>query len=47
VPIFYGGSWGLSWKEIFKAFKEQIASNKNISWAEIKETPVHFKNQRI
>jgi len=41
----YGGSWGLSWKEIFKAFKEQIASNKNTNWIEIKETPVYFKTK--
>ena len=41
----YGGSWGLSWKEIFNAFKEQIASNKNTNWAEIKETPVSFKTK--
>lgn len=39
----YGGSWGFSWKEIFKAFKEQIASNKSINWMEIKETPISFK----
>ncbi|MCF8246790.1 MAG: hypothetical protein K9J37_07860 [Saprospiraceae bacterium] len=39
----YGGSWGMSWTEIFKAFKEQIASNKNTNWTEIKETPIYFK----
>ena len=39
----YGGSWGFTWKEIFKAFKEQVASNKNINWMEVKETPVIFK----
>lgn len=39
----YGGSWGLSWQEIFKAFKEQIASNSNTNWTEIKETPTSFK----
>jgi hypothetical protein len=39
----YGGSWGFSWAEIFKAFKEQIASNKNTNWTEIKETPISFK----
>lgn len=38
----YGGSWGLTWKEIFKAFKEQVASNKATSWTEVKETPVYF-----
>jgi hypothetical protein len=42
----YGGSWGLTWKEIFKAFKEQIASNKNIRWTEIKENPVYFKTKQ-
>lgn len=39
----YGGSWGFTWKEIFKAFKEQIANNKNTNWAEIKEVPISFK----
>lgn len=39
----YGGSWGMSWKEIFKAFKEQIASNKSTDWAKIKEDPISFK----
>lgn len=38
-----GGSWGLSWKEILKAFKEQIANNKSVDWTDIKETPVKFK----
>ncbi|MFZ4523661.1 MAG: hypothetical protein ACOYNC_18310 [Bacteroidales bacterium] len=41
----YGGSWGLSWKEIFNAFKKDIASNQNASWTEIKETPVYFKTK--
>ena len=39
----YGGSWGFTWKEIYKSFKEQIASNKKTNWKEIKETPVTFK----
>ncbi len=39
----YGGSWGLPWKEIFKAFKEQVAENKNTSWTVVKESPVYFK----
>ncbi|MFN8290660.1 MAG: hypothetical protein U0U70_10410 [Chitinophagaceae bacterium] len=38
----YGGSWGLPWKEIFKAFKKQVAAGKNINWVDIKETPVYF-----
>jgi hypothetical protein len=43
----YGGSWGLSWKEIFTAFKEQIAINKSVNWTEIKETPVYFKTKEF
>lgn len=39
----YGGSWGFTWQEIFKAFKEQIAVNKSTNWVEIKENPVFFK----
>jgi hypothetical protein len=43
----YGGSWGFTWPEIFKAFKEQVASNKNINWLEIKESPVYFKTKEF
>lgn len=43
----YGGSWGLSWKEIFKGFLEQVASNKNTNWMEIKETPLYFKTKEF
>jgi hypothetical protein len=39
----YGGSWGFTWEEIFKAFKEQVASNKNTNWVQVKEVPVTFK----
>lgn len=28
----YGGSWGISWKEILATFKEKIASNPNSNW---------------
>lgn len=41
----YGGSWGISWQDIFKQFKEEIGSNKNTNWAEIKEKPVNFKTK--
>jgi hypothetical protein len=41
----YGGSWGISWKDIFKEFKDQVASNKNTNWAEIKENPINFKTK--
>jgi len=38
----YGGSWGVSWAEIFKLFKEKVASNKNTNWMEVKEQPLNF-----
>ncbi len=38
----YGGSWGISWKEILKTFKQKVASDKNIKWTEVKETPLNF-----
>ncbi|MBL0112717.1 MAG: hypothetical protein IPP42_18515 [Saprospiraceae bacterium] len=28
----YGGSWGMTWKEIFNAFKEKVSSDKQKDW---------------
>ncbi len=28
----YGGSWGISWEQIFKTFKEKVSSNKSIDF---------------
>jgi hypothetical protein len=28
----YGGSWGLSWEQILKSFKEKVASNPKTDW---------------
>jgi hypothetical protein len=28
----YGGSWGISWSQILKTFKEKVASNSNTDW---------------
>lgn len=28
----YGGSWGISWKQILNTFKEKVSSNKSIDW---------------
>jgi hypothetical protein len=41
----YGGSWGLTWKDIFKEFTTQISSNKSTDWKAIKEKPVYFKTK--
>lgn len=38
----YGGSWGISWNEIFEIFKQKVANNKEIDWKEVKETPLDF-----
>jgi hypothetical protein len=28
----YGGSWGISWSQILKTFKEKVSSNPNTDW---------------
>lgn len=38
----YGGSWGISWEEIFMTFKEKITNDKTIDWTEIKEQKLDF-----
>lgn len=38
----YGGSWGISWKNIFLQFKTKIAANKSADWLDYKENPVNF-----
>lgn len=43
----YGGSWGISWEEIFKIFKKEVANNKNANWLEIKENPIYFKTKEF
>lgn len=40
---YYGGSWGFTWKAIFKEFTEDIASNRETNWMKIKEEPITFK----
>ncbi len=38
----YGGSWGMSWQEIFQMFKTKVANDKNANWADYKEKPMNF-----
>jgi hypothetical protein len=38
----YGGSWGITWKEIFNKFKLKIASNKDANWIDYIEKQVNF-----
>ncbi|WP_422359662.1 hypothetical protein [Reichenbachiella sp.] len=42
----YGGSWGLSWDEIFDQFYEKVASNKKTDWTTLKEEPLNFGDSR-
>ena len=42
----YGGSWGLSWEEIFDQFYDKVASNKKTDWTKIKEEPMNFAATR-
>ena len=38
----YGGSWGLTWNDIFQEFETRVASNKESDWMEFKENPTNF-----
>jgi hypothetical protein len=31
----YGGSWGLSWKEIYKMFTERVSKNRQTNWLDM------------
>lgn len=42
IAFVYGGSWGMTWKEIFKVFKDKVANDKNADWAGFKEKPFNF-----
>lgn len=42
----YGGSWGLTWEEIFDQFYKKVASNKKTDWAQLKEEPMNFGESR-
>ena len=42
----YGGSWGISWVDIFKTFKLKVANNKNIDWKDVKENPINFAENK-
>lgn len=38
----YGGSWGMSWKDIFTKFKTKVANNKEANWVELYEKNENF-----
>ena len=42
IAIVYGGSWGMTWNEIFKKFKANVANDKKADWMGFKETPLNF-----
>lgn len=37
----------MSWREIFQAFREQVANDRNIRWTEVKENPVYFQTKEL
>ncbi len=43
IAYIYAGSWGLTWKEIFKEFIIQVASDKSTNWMDAKEERINFK----
>ncbi len=44
IAYMYGGSWGYSWDDILKIFKEKVVKNKNVDWASYKENPFNFND---
>jgi len=38
----YGGSWGISWRDIYRRFKEKVASNPGTDWLAAKEQALNF-----
>lgn len=38
----YGGSWGMSWQDIFHQFQLKVAINPNSNWLEYKEKKPQF-----
>lgn len=38
----YGGSWGISWEQILKTFKEKMASNSNADWLKLYNEGYNF-----
>ena len=46
----YGGSWGISWQDIFTRFIEKVAIDKNADWKYFKENNANFgenKSKRL
>lgn len=40
----YGGSWGISWQDIYKRFKEKVAANSSTDWLAAKEQALNFSD---
>lgn len=46
IATLYGGAWGLSWQEIFTAFRDKIKFDKKTDWLMLREEKVIFKTGR-
>jgi hypothetical protein len=40
--IYGGGSWGITWQEVYKTFAAKVVADKNTDWKMLKETPFNF-----
>ncbi|HNO70642.1 MAG TPA: hypothetical protein PKO16_02600, partial [Bacteroidia bacterium] len=45
TAYLYGGSWGLSWKEILEKFKVYANANKNADWFVLYNESKNFEEQ--
>lgn len=45
LATLYGGSWGLTWDEMFAAFQKQIDLNEGTDWLDLREKKVSFETK--
>lgn len=43
IAYLYGGSWGISWEELFNLFSEKFVIGKDIDWLEHKKNKSYFE----
>ena len=43
IATLYGGSWGISWQEMFAEFQNQIQFDKHTDWLKLREQKSYFE----
>jgi len=42
----YGGSWGISWKDIYKTFRQKLCTNRDADWLDLYERSYNFSDDK-